>query len=535
MRDRAAIVLLLGVFLAAVLVAAPWGAHPMNDDWTHLRPIADWLATGRFVYPAWLSAFMYVPIAVGMAAAKTFGFSFLLFRLLNVAAAAATLAVFFLTLRRADISAQAALLAAGLLGANPMFLLLATTAMGDITALFCLSLAAYCHVRMAVSDDARARDAWLAAGSAAFALAFFTRQIVGLYAVGMALAAAARPRPSEAARRIAALLLPVILVAAPLVLFRFPLPTQTASHLVPEGWSVTRHVLSQAWQSFLLGGFFALPVLPVVLARRPGAVLAPAFVASLLVGLLIPALALWKGKLIFGMGNLLTPYGLGPTTEVLQGTLPPLLGTEILGVLTVACFISAAVACRILWLGRRELLRSVRRWAFLWVYAALTGAVLLSVQSFDRYLLLLLPAPLVALAIALDVRPWSRPLAAVGVAAMLVVSVVGTHDAHAWQRARWALGERLLARGVPADAIEGGYEWDGWHLYGRERETLPEGYTPFWAPWWVAELFPGHPMTVILSFSELGGYRAVDREPIRAWAFPAAAVVANEVAPGTLR
>ncbi len=535
MRDRSAIVLLVGGLLAATFVAAPWGAHPMNDDWTHLRPIADWLTTGRFSYPAWLSAFMYVPIAYGMALTKIFGFSFLLFRLTNIALAAGTLVLSFLTLRRSGISVQVALLTTALLGANPMFLLLATTAMGDIAALFFLTLAVFCHAAAFDQRPVRISSRWLAAGSAAFALAFFTRQTVAPYLLGVLVGLAVQRRGRWRLRPVAAAVAgPVFLAAALIALLRFPLPTQTATHLLPEGWSVLRHVSLQAWQFLLLGGLFVLPVVPAAMRQKPGAVFAPSFVATLLVSLILPAAALWKGELVLGLGNLLTPSGLGPTTEVLQGTLPPLFGKGTLGALTVVCFLSAAVALRLLWLTRPALLASVRRWAFLWAYAALTLVVLLFVQSFDRYLLLLLPAASVALAVALDARPWSRPLAALGVAAMLAVSVVGTHDAHAWQRARWTLGERLLASGAPVDSIEGGYEWDGWHLYGRERETLPERYTPPWAPWWVKELFPGHPMAVILAFSELGGYRAVDSEPVRAWFFPAAAIVANEVAPGSL-
>ena len=67
-------------------------------------------------------------------------------------------------------------------------------------------------------------------------------------------------------------------------------------------------------------------------------------------------------------------------------------------------------------------------------------------------------------------------------------------------------GEEELTLSI--EDIEGGYEMNGWHLYNKD---LGHENTPFWAPWYVRDIAPGHQMKYIISFSPLGGYEVKEK------------------------
>src|SRR5262249_52993026 len=55
-----------------------------------------------------------------------------------------------------------------------------------------------------------------------------------------------------------------------------------------------------------------------------------------------------------------------------------------------------------------------------------------------------------------------RVLAVAILAVYACLSIALVHDCFSWNRARWTLGRRAVANHIPAQAIEGGFEWDGW-------------------------------------------------------------------------
>lgn len=72
-----------------------------------------------------------------------------------------------------------------------------------------------------------------------------------------------------------------------------------------------------------------------------------------------------------------------------------------------------------------------------------------------------------------------------------------------------------MDKGVDVRDIEGGYEWNGWHLYQRLEKEKLGSFTPIWAPWYVKDVSPGHAMKYIISFSSLGGYEIIDQEKVK--------------------
>lgn len=92
------------------------------------------------------------------------------------------------------------------------------------------------------------------------------------------------------------------------------------------------------------------------------------------------------------------------------------------------------------------------------VYFLATG------KFFIRYALLLVPGVVILPLDAFRRTRLNRVILVLGIAATFALGVVWTRDQISFNEARWAAGNWLLEQGVPADRIEGGFEWNCWHL-----------------------------------------------------------------------
>jgi hypothetical protein len=133
----------------------------------------------------------------------------------------------------------------------------------------------------------------------------------------------------------------------------------------------------------------------------------------------------------------------------------------------------------------------------------------LSCHPFDRYLLFLIPA---AVVLILDAtREWRFPVWATtgALSAYLLFAAVITMDSLAWNRAVWKEERDLVANGVLAREIDGGWAWTGYsYLSGpavpgeRLRQSTPTMGHYTW--------FPGSCDNYLFSFSaRQRGFRLV--------------------------
>jgi hypothetical protein len=271
-------------------------------------------------------------------------------------------------------------------------------------------------------------------------------------------------------------------------------------------------------------GIAALPLL----ALRPGVVSARWFAAALaataagvgtcvLFGTsLFPSYA-YHGGLFPYLENLITPWGTLESGGYVVGERPLMMGRGLQGLLTAAgclggaALVDRAVAC----LDRRALASPVI------LYSALHALLLLvSPTLYDRYLIVLMPGAL-AVAGAAAFRPrWLPGLAVLVLFAACSVGLM--HDWLSWNAARWELGRRALGRGIPAEAIEGGLEWDGWYA---PVDVAPEGPPPrprgLMLPF-NRRRFPHILGRYALSFTRRNGTDVLDSEPYRLWLIPGA-------------
>jgi hypothetical protein len=488
---------------------------PLNDDWAYSKG-AFLFAGGQGLHyfrqgsmpllGQWLLCCPVIHIA---------GESHVFLRLTTVAMSLlASLALYDLLRAQAQFSSLEASFAAVSFGLNPIVFLMSGTFMSDVPAI-ALSL-------LALDSYARALRTgspwWLQAGVVLATFAAITRQnaIVTPIVAGLLLARDSRLRKRPA--WLLGVVLPV--VAGALAHFWF-VGRPDAVPLGPTVPTATRvFVLIFAGSIYL--GLSTLPML----ALRPGISNRKWFVLALAA----MAGGVWTcvmfGKAFFPsyayhggffpyLENIITPWGTLESGGYVVGERPLMMGRVTQMLLTLAgCVGGAALLVRVHAGLDRVALNSP-----LVLYSSLHALLLVvSPTLYDRYLIVLMPGALAIAGAASFPTRWPIGL---GVLALFAACSAGLmHDWLAWNSARWELGRRALARGVPADDIEGGLEWDSWYAPG---DVASEGPPPrprgFMLPF-NRRRFPHITGRYALAFSQRDGTAVLDSQPYRLWLVP---------------
>jgi hypothetical protein len=229
----------------------------------------------------------------------------------------------------------------------------------------------------------------------------------------------------------------------------------------------------------------SLLVLPILIAWIPGwgnlSHAARIRTTALFIVLLCAAVAFGhRGtldhRIMPWLGHVIGTLSIVPNTGEMLGTRPVTLGLpwrvalSLLVILSVAMFLEQMVTKP--WRTRpRPNQSSEQLRQAVWIlgpfaigYAAFLLPRAIYFFIFDRYLLELLPVAITFL--CLTYQRWVRERLPVWCTVMLVVSslyaVTGTHDWFALNRARVAAIDEIEKTGVPANVIQGGYDYDGW-------------------------------------------------------------------------
>jgi hypothetical protein len=224
------------------------------------------------------------------------------------------------------------------------------------------------------------------------------------------------------------------------------------------------------------------------------------------------------------VGNILLPSGIGPATlrdaQILQlGHLPEASWSLRFGLTILSC-LGALALVRLLAMTLHGSTRRDRSpEVFLATVAVLWIAPILISPYFDRYLLPLLPVFMGLTVLPLQssaaerspaIPRWAFASAAVLIAAGVSFSVAAMHDYLAWNRARWAAADWLVAtRAAPPSAIDGGFEWNAWQGYDPSYVA-----TPGKSWWWVRD------DRWVIAFGPIDGRRTVHRVAFPRWLPP---------------
>lgn len=472
-----------GLWGLTLILVPPSGEFPLNDGWIFAGAVKTWLETGHYQGHPFAAVNLIGHACWGKCFAALFGFSFEVLRwstlvLWLLAAWAVALAALLLRARP-----PAAALAGALVLANPLAMNLGYTFMTDVPFLAATALAGFCYLRALAVP----RWEWFFAGSAFGAWALLIRQFGAVLPVALGLAflpLAFRLGWRAAARLGVAFVLPWAAASGLLQWLPAPAGGFGASTDSAAAGGLAGGLAFYSTAIIYLALFCApLGVAPAWhwLRDKPGSRAARA--AGLAATLLLLAIAAcWAPphRIPF-TGNVLYDTGVGPMT--LKGNIgsdgtfwrPVSLGAwwwlpTLLGLLGAAWMLAGTARWFVLLPGdgRRPVKEPRRRQqAFLMLWAMLAIAALyhpwLSVR-FDRYLLGALVPVLLLVAMAPAGR--SRVLPALQIVlfgGLYAFSVLGIQDYMAWNTARWNTVDRLMAEGVPPEAIDAGYEFNGWY------------------------------------------------------------------------
>ena len=493
-----------GMMCAVVVAACLWACWPVfemgiMDDWSYARTVQVYASTGHFAYNGWATAMLGWQIVWGALFVKLFGFSFTMLRVAMLPITMASIFLFHEILRKFGVGPRNAVIGTLTLGLSPLFLPLADSFMSDVPGLLVVLICLYCCQRAVASRGSRAAILWLLVASASNVAGGTVRQIAWLGALVIVPSAGWMLRRRRGVVPACVVLWLATVVSIELCMRWF----------VHQPYSIPESILA-----------------PILYEKMKGVVQIPGDIsASLLCSLLItfPIVIAWAGTFRKAKPATLRKFGLLLAAFALlqfigQRTLPWLSHlylteftwhrTAAMDVPEVESFLlphwAAALAgsfviavALLLAVDLREAIgpsfrNCVRRlqsrpdMALLVPYAAVYYLLLCPRGAvgglFDRYLLGILPVFIIWLLVFYQHRRGAAlPRSSVVVLCVFAaLGIAGTHDWFAWQRARVAAIDEVVASGVPRTAIEGGIEADGWTQIQQSyindpRLRVPEG------------------------------------------------------------
>ena len=488
--------LLLLVYLATLWVVAPWGNFPLNDDWVYARACVNSANAGRITLTKLESAWAMPQIVTGALVVKFVGFSHTMFRVTGIVSLVGIVLMTDLYLRRVGLSPAGRLIAAATLVFNPVMYLMSLTFMTDLPFLVLWLLACYAWDEV----FATGRKSWVLLALTLTIGAMAERQFALFIAMavgsGLALAwlrsrrqATLSPRADASVLSLWGPILGSIVVCGVFFVLvsiwwkwmgGYQMPIKIRSRPPLESFA------SLVKASLLL----ALAALPLVLILRvppsawsPGSRWRWLAGATTAVAGLLGVVRLVRGDSPL-LGNLISRFGIFGRNEVLLGDRPVVFDHLIEQAVTIGSIVAVVLAVPQLLLHAAPLFGPPAttpespdqvapaspdrpRFGFILFFASALYMALVNLRPnlVDRYLLPIMPALLVALAVAPALRTPVRLTLAWGCVLVFAgLSITITADYFRWNEARWSAADALVRGGVAPERINAGYEWNGWNL-----------------------------------------------------------------------
>jgi 4-amino-4-deoxy-L-arabinose transferase-like glycosyltransferase len=483
--------------VALLLTVPPVGEFPIDDDWLYARTVESLLEQGRLELPAWSANSLVLQVYWGTAFTALLGFSHEALRASTLVLAAAGVLACYVLLREL-LDDRRALLGAMLLLFNPLYVFLSYSFMTDVPFLSLALWALSCSVRGLRGP--RPSVGWLAAGSVLAGAAYLVRQVGAFLPLaafgGLVLSLGWRQALSPRfAAAVFAPFLPALLLGVYFDGQRGPVREEplawTVAFWLDQGPGLVPLLLARLAGACSTLGLFTMPILVGVLAGRPAfrlgqsqRWLAGGLLLALALGLIalayLPRVDYATYKFLFPhLGNVLTERGFEartlyqttPASIAIPGPAQVLLtlGGVLAGGLLVLSWVSAL---------SRERIRGQMGVPLLFGSLVFTASLLYA-QFYDRYLLMVLPASLLVVFLAYRLPGAAtagsphvrarlgrslRAFAFAGVAIFAAWSVWWEREYLERRAALWQAGQTLVERGIPPEQIDGGREWNGWHL-----------------------------------------------------------------------
>lgn len=517
--------LLIFLWLISIVAVNPIGEFPLNDDWAYAHNVHDFQRDGVLKLSDWIAMTQIAHWFYGHVFTTIFGFSFTALRISTLLLSVIGILVFygltgFISRDRVVRTATTFVFAF-----NPLYYQLSFTFMTDVP--FLVFFLATMYASMKYLEDSQNRK-WLFAATLLIVVAVLTRQTgagigFSLLFLGFLLRWNEKKLPSRESGPVV-FSAPAIRLAVILSIFAI-LTLYLYSTVLGHYGIISRRLGSVSDLTWILGhdkpvqrttyflaitlvhlGVFLIPFLPWLqksTVKLSGS--SPANWIFTGLGVLIAAVTFTRFP-IPTVGNMLHADGLGPmlTADLLRNTPSPGIASQfVYMMLLIGGCIVASIVLRRVWdvlsglLSRNRANKAEEPTSgdILAVWSALIvgGFTLFSAigQSFfDRYILLSVPMVLLFSLYLIKDIVWSeaalkRSRTAVSILGVLLMfwSVAGTRDYLEANRVRWQVLHELMASGVPASHIDGGFEFNAWYRTG---ELIPWG-NPKKSWWFVGE------------------------------------------------
>lgn len=491
----------------AVLLSLPFADMGFIDDWSYVRTAYAFARTGHFIYNGWATAMLGWQIVWSAPFLKLFGYSFTVARLSMLPFAIGCGWILHAILRRSNISNRNAVFGSLAFCLSPLFIPLAASYMSDVGGIFVILLCIYLCLRALAAQSDRAAIAWLFWASVTNLIGGTERQIIWLGALVMVPSTAWLLRKGRGIFAVASFLwlISVAFIFASIHWF-YSLPYSVPEKLIvhpqtqdPSASTVTI-VLQKLQLSYLLPKtaflsilllktflclqLLILPVLVawIVAARKFGRTVQIGFgiLAMLLCSIawILKAQSKFEVWLMPWLSHVLYSEGISSITWDMLGRRPVSLSIPARIALSIVVIVSMAAFAK--WLLVAMPPRTVENQASNKTYSWHTLAVLylpycasylillvprgLHFYIFDRYLLGILPIAIIYLLRLYEERIGSSlpVLSYVTLFLFALYGICATHDLFALNRARVAAVNIVRSFGVAENAVQAGFEYDGW-------------------------------------------------------------------------
>lgn len=460
---------ILFVWALAILLVAPWGNFPLNDDWTYARQVLTFLESGKIEHSNW-AAMPFVPQSLfGITLGKLFGFSFVVLRIGTLVLAAVNTFLLYRLLYLHSPRGVAICLSL-IFAFNPIYLYLSMTFMTEVYYLFLLLL-----MLSLMERYFRQPTWWLLACIALVSVgAVLQRQTGIILPISFALVLLLRSKLSPGERLGA--LIPALCALGALTVYGI---WRAQTDADPGHYSSFTDLFASLYDfrlSFFLErggmlllylGLFTAPIL-ILLYRKPGLPKRYGWLALGIVAVLM-AFALPN----FPRNQVLFNLGIGPRLlkDSMAHQFPffPQYAYYIVGGISTVFVLSFAnrVFAHINF-KKKEFLSKIRSQDAAWkilLSIAMLGYVaylLLNLIFFDRYVLPLLLLLLFFTSLFLQEALHQRIFYTV-LGLLLILNCVLLRDHFLWQNTRWKAISDSEKLGIDARVMDAGFEYNCWH------------------------------------------------------------------------
>ncbi len=521
--------IVLGAVLA-VLAVDPRGDFPLSDDWSYAHTARTLCETGRIEFLPWTGASVLFQAAYGAVLCTLVGFSFTVLRLSTIVLAIVGALSFGRLLTALDVGPKRTRLAVAAFALNPLYFSQSFTFMTDVpfTAFALAAAAAYAHVLKGKESEPGQRSPYVSLlGASVLASAAILIRQHGAFVVAAAAFATLFMHHATWRKRAALFTTASVVPAIVFVAFHYWLftaqgaPAGLQNKVSETSVALGLATFDHAFRAAVTLAFAALPIVALSDGRLLGRHRRAFITFATVLGIGAVLAYVNDGSAMFYLPNVQFDFGLGAQTlrDTLFLGLDPrvTLGATLALPLTLTSLLAAAAYGAYVWRLPHTIETPVQAFVVFTAVGMFLGSLLHGGFYFDRYLIPVLPFAIAAFLVALpraDTLP-SRALAAVVV--LSIYALAGTHDYMSLNRTRFDLIASLEQRGIGADRIDGGFEYNAWHSAATSgtwptKESARRGQdTTAKSWWWVTD------DEYIVATSRLDGYAVAQTHTYSTW------------------